>query len=67
MNAAGNPRQTALLVIAHPDDETMFFAPTLQVLRTQYNWHILCLSTGVATCAAYACAEQKCRDCAAPT
>ncbi|UJR23931.1 hypothetical protein I4U23_026903 [Adineta vaga] len=33
-----------LLVIAHPDDECMFFAPTL--LSLQSNIYILCLSNG---------------------
>lgn len=40
-----------LLLIAHPDDEAMFFAPTLLSLtRPQYGNHvkILCLSTGNA-------------------
>jgi N-acetylglucosaminylphosphatidylinositol deacetylase len=32
-----------LLVIAHPDDECLFFAPTLLNLK---NVHVTCLSTG---------------------
>lgn len=37
-----------LLVIAHPDDESMFFAPTLlELLRAGEQVHVLCLSTGV--------------------
>ncbi|KAF6259097.1 N-acetylglucosaminylphosphatidylinositol de-N-acetylase family protein [Scenedesmus sp. NREL 46B-D3] len=37
----------ALLVIAHPDDESMFFAPTLHVLHNQGAVvRILCLSNG---------------------
>ncbi|KAL3138024.1 N-acetylglucosaminyl-phosphatidylinositol de-N-acetylase, variant 2 [Trebouxia sp. C0009 RCD-2024] len=37
----------AMLVIAHPDDETMFFTPTIQALKTQgCSVVILCLSTG---------------------
>ncbi|KNC80763.1 hypothetical protein SARC_06890 [Sphaeroforma arctica JP610] len=37
----------ALIVIAHPDDECMFFAPTIISLRKQGRpVHILCLSTG---------------------
>lgn len=37
----------ALLVIAHPDDETMFFAPTLHGLRLSgSNIYLLCISTG---------------------
>ncbi|ORZ35287.1 putative deacetylase LmbE-like domain-containing protein [Catenaria anguillulae PL171] len=43
---AGGP---VLLVIAHPDDECMFFAPTLLALHAQsVPVHILCLSTGNA-------------------
>ena len=38
---------TAMLVTAHPDDETMFFAPALVALRPEYTWCMLCLSTGV--------------------
>ena len=38
----------ALLVIAHPDDETFFFAPTLLALRDLLTLHVLCLSTGNA-------------------
>ena len=37
----------ALLVIAHPDDECMFFTPTLLGLQSQnVVVHVLCLSTG---------------------
>jgi len=35
-----------LLVIAHPDDEAMFFGPTLLSLSKSYNISILCLSNG---------------------
>mmetsp|Transcript_16020 Transcript_16020/g.30773 ORF Transcript_16020/g.30773 Transcript_16020/m.30773 type:complete len:272 (-) Transcript_16020:149-964(-) len=36
-----------LLVIAHPDDEAMFFAPTLLGLAERgVRLHVLCLSTG---------------------
>ncbi len=36
-----------LLVIAHPDDETIFFSPLLILLRhLKYRTHILCLSNG---------------------
>lgn len=39
-----------LLVVAHPDDETMFFSPTLSMLKLNPNYdsevHVLCLSTG---------------------
>lgn len=40
---------TALIVTAHPDDEAMFFGPTIQqLLREGVDIHMLCLSTGVA-------------------
>lgn len=38
------PRAKSLLLIAHPDDESMFFAPTLLHLRGHVI--ILCLSNG---------------------
>lgn len=38
-----------LLVIAHPDDESMFFLPTLLALRRAHlALYLLCLSTGNA-------------------
>tara|TARA_B110000977_G_scaffold14891_1_gene18380 strand:+ start:2097 stop:2855 length:759 start_codon:yes stop_codon:yes gene_type:complete len=38
-----------LLVISHPDDESMFFGPTIQALRgVGARTHILCLSNGDA-------------------
>jgi LmbE family N-acetylglucosaminyl deacetylase len=40
------PPSPALLVIAHPDDEAMFFGPLLISTRLEMSWHILCLSTG---------------------
>ncbi|PAV76526.1 hypothetical protein WR25_13652 [Diploscapter pachys] len=51
-NAKGLPLKTSssiLLVIAHPDDETMFFSPTIRALRKQnHRIYILCISTGNA-------------------
>ena len=39
--------QSVLLVIAHPDDEAMFFVPTLRWLQARgIPAHILCLSNG---------------------
>lgn len=39
----------ALLVIAHPDDESMFFSPTLQYLTGRgIHLEVLCLSSGNA-------------------
>jgi N-acetylglucosaminylphosphatidylinositol deacetylase len=38
---------SALLITAHPDDEAMFFTPTILSLIDQgYIVHLLCLSTG---------------------
>ncbi|GAB2219746.1 hypothetical protein Droror1_Dr00007383 [Drosera rotundifolia] len=40
-------KKSILLVIAHPDDESMFFTPTLNYLTSRgHNVHIICLSTG---------------------
>ena len=40
-------RKRTLFVIAHPDDESMFFAPTLLYLRDQKQQVVLlCLSEG---------------------
>eukprot|EP00815_Leptocylindrus_aporus_P010304 CAMPEP_0116056952 /NCGR_PEP_ID=MMETSP0322-20121206/4322_1 /TAXON_ID=163516 /ORGANISM="Leptocylindrus danicus var. apora, Strain B651" /LENGTH=174 /DNA_ID=CAMNT_0003540871 /DNA_START=73 /DNA_END=594 /DNA_ORIENTATION=- len=44
-----NKHDTILFIVAHPDDESMFFFPTLQnLIRTNdaKNVHILCLSNG---------------------
>lgn len=39
-----------LLAIAHPDDESMFFVPTLLHLKESgATVHVLCLSTGEST------------------
>lgn len=36
-----------LLVVAHPDDESMFFTPTLLALKnSQCTVSVICLSTG---------------------
>lgn len=38
---------SALLITAHPDDEAMFFTPSILSLINQgYTVHLLCLSTG---------------------
>jgi len=40
-------KQNVLIVIAHPDDEVMFFAPTiLSLLRSGNNVFLVCLSKG---------------------
>ncbi|CAN8279859.1 unnamed protein product [Cochlearia groenlandica] len=42
-------KKNVLFVIAHPDDESMFFSPTINYLASNgYNIHMLCLSTGNA-------------------
>ncbi|CAO2841919.1 unnamed protein product [Amaranthus hypochondriacus] len=42
-------KKTVLLVIAHPDDESMFFTPTINYLTSRgHDVHILCLSNGNA-------------------
>ncbi len=39
-----------LLVIAHPDDECMFFAPTIHSLvKSDVKVNVLCLSNGGAS------------------
>lgn len=47
MSTTATPSRS-LLVIAHPDDEVMFFGPTLNHFRRKReNLHVLCLSTGL--------------------
>jgi N-acetylglucosaminylphosphatidylinositol deacetylase len=42
-------KKNVLFVIAHPDDESMFFSPTINYLASNAcNLHMLCLSTGNA-------------------
>uniref|UniRef100_M4CGI8 N-acetylglucosaminylphosphatidylinositol deacetylase n=1 Tax=Brassica campestris TaxID=3711 RepID=M4CGI8_BRACM len=42
-------KKNVLFVIAHPDDESMFFSPTINYLASNgYNLHMLCFSTGNA-------------------
>ncbi|KAG5024874.1 hypothetical protein AAZX31_08G078800 [Glycine max] len=42
-------KRNVLLVIAHPDDESMFFTPTINFLTSKgHNVQILCLSIGDA-------------------
>ena len=44
----GSRTQHAVIVTAHPDDECMFFAPTIATLRRHgVEVHLLCLSTGM--------------------
>ncbi|XP_043715178.1 N-acetylglucosaminyl-phosphatidylinositol de-N-acetylase-like isoform X2 [Telopea speciosissima] len=40
-------KKKVLLVIAHPDDESMFFLPVILYLTSKgHNLHLLCMSTG---------------------
>ena len=39
-------KKNILFVLAHPDDECMFFEPTIQGMQKQANIHILVLSNG---------------------
>ncbi|CAK8532329.1 unnamed protein product [Lathyrus sativus] len=47
LNGRAFRKRNVLLVIAHPDDESMFFAPTINFLTSRgHNVQILCLSNG---------------------
>ncbi|KAJ4851489.1 hypothetical protein Tsubulata_026239 [Turnera subulata] len=50
LSTGGAPsKKNVLLVIAHPDDESMFFSPTINYLISRgHNLYILCLSIGNA-------------------
>ncbi|XP_021911508.1 N-acetylglucosaminyl-phosphatidylinositol de-N-acetylase [Carica papaya] len=42
-------KKNILLIVAHPDDESMFFSPTINYLTSRgHNLHVLCLSIGNA-------------------
>ncbi|TYI31161.1 hypothetical protein ES332_A05G434100v1 [Gossypium tomentosum] len=42
-------KKNVLLVVAHPDDESMFFSPTINYLTSKgHNLYLLCLSIGNA-------------------
>ncbi|XP_026657335.1 probable N-acetylglucosaminyl-phosphatidylinositol de-N-acetylase isoform X3 [Phoenix dactylifera] len=48
-SSGSGKKRNVLLVVAHPDDESMFFAPTILFLTSEgHNLHILCMSTGNA-------------------
>eukprot|EP01017_Pseudomicrothorax_dubius_P049779 TRINITY_DN9311_c0_g1_i1.p1 TRINITY_DN9311_c0_g1~~TRINITY_DN9311_c0_g1_i1.p1 ORF type:complete len:178 (+),score=35.56 TRINITY_DN9311_c0_g1_i1:64-597(+) len=40
------PRKNVLILIAHPDDETMFFIPTITSLKADYNLFLYCTTNG---------------------
>lgn len=49
LNGRAFRKRNVLLVIAHPDDESMFFTPTINFLTSRgHNVQILCLSNGDA-------------------
>ena len=42
-----SPKQHHIMFLtAHPDDESMFFRPTLRGITSEYYIHLLCLSGG---------------------
>jgi len=44
-----NKSKTVLFITAHPDDEAMFFVPTIISLKEHgYKMHLLCLSNGIS-------------------
>lgn len=49
-NSLSTHQKTVLLITAHPDDECMFFGPTLSRLSSSSNSlnrvHLLCLTNG---------------------
>ncbi|KAK4683873.1 N-acetylglucosaminylphosphatidylinositol deacetylase, partial [Tremellales sp. Uapishka_1] len=48
-NAISQPPPSALILTAHPDDEAMFFSPTiLHLVETGWEIRAICLSTGNA-------------------
>ncbi|PRQ18206.1 putative N-acetylglucosaminylphosphatidylinositol deacetylase [Rosa chinensis] len=48
-NGGSAKTRNVLLVVAHADDESMFFTPTINYLTSRgHNIHILCLSNGDA-------------------
>ena len=40
-------KKTVLVITAHPDDECMFFSPSILNLQRSCTVHVLCLSTGM--------------------
>lgn len=50
----------ALVVTAHPDDECMFFAPTIiRLIELNATVHLLCLSEGTVTAHSYLHTQEK--------
>ena len=41
-------RRNVLFLTAHPDDECMFFAPSILKFNRHCNVHLLCISSGVS-------------------
>ncbi len=42
LNGAARPRKSSLLIVAHPDDETLFAGGTI-LLHPEWDWHIVAL------------------------
>jgi len=47
-NTDGEIKKNILIVTAHPDDEAMFFVPSITDLEKNYHLHLLCFSNGDA-------------------
>jgi hypothetical protein len=46
--------RTALVVTAHPDDEVMFFSPSIRALQDSgYSVMVACASTGGSSCCCF--------------
>ncbi|XP_010940401.4 LOW QUALITY PROTEIN: uncharacterized protein [Elaeis guineensis] len=64
-SSGSGKKRNVLLVVAHPDDESMFFAPTILFLTSEgHNPHILCMSTGNAEGVGNVRKEELYRACA---
>ncbi|KAJ4807911.1 N-acetylglucosaminyl-phosphatidylinositol de-N-acetylase [Rhynchospora pubera] len=49
LSSRSEKRKNVLLVMAHPDDESMFFSPTIIYLASEgHRIHLLCISVGNA-------------------
>lgn len=61
----GRRKRNILLLVAHPDDESMFFSPTILYLTSNgYNLHILCFCNGNAEGKGNVRGEELYRACA---
>lgn len=55
--------ESILFVFAHPDDESMFFGPTIDYLGNQHSTrvHVLCLSNGMKQLVQFSILSIMCR------